>query len=81
MRPYQNFWEITILQTKMYIGKTADSFGHKKWGTPIPELFSSTQLSQQGSEVFFFDQFPEYLLILISPLFIGPCVTKFKLSI
>ena len=74
MGPYKDFREITILQTKMYLGKTADSFVYKKWGTPIPELFSSSQLSQQGTEVLFSNQFPEHLLILISSLFQAPGV-------
>ena len=73
MRSYQDFWEIIFLQTERYLGETADNFVHKKWFILLPEFFGPTQLGQQGSEVFFFDQFPEYLLILISPLFIVPC--------
>ena len=74
MRSYQDFWEIIFLQTERYLGETADNIGHKKWGTPIPELFSSSQLSQQGTEVLFSNQFPEHLLILISSLFQAPGV-------
>ena len=69
MRSDQDFGKIIFLQTERYIGETADCINYKEWGIPVPEFFGPTQLSQQSSYVFFSDQFPKHLLIMISPLF------------
>ena len=61
----QDFGEIIFFQIERYIGETSDSINHKERGSPLLEFFGPTQLSQQSSEVFFSDQFPEHLLIMV----------------
>ena len=69
----QDFGEIIFFQIERYIGETSDSINHKEWGSPLLEFFGPTQLSQQSSEVFFSDQFPEHLLIMICPILPVSC--------
>ena len=81
MRSNQDFGEIIFLQTERYIGETADCINYKEWIIPLPEFFGPTQLSQQSSEVFFSDQFPEHLLIIICPLFPAPGELPYENSV